>query len=92
MEKEEVFVAKVSKVKNSRSGRYFVYRFNLPKKIGEKLMLKEGDYVLFKAKKAKWYHLLDWSKMTATYQMLPDELKRKIAEDGFCSEPTGEVK
>nr|WP_255430351.1 hypothetical protein [Sulfolobus sp. NOB8H2] len=46
----------------------------------KELELKDGDYLLVKAKKAKWYHLLDWEEMKNVYNMLPEEIKKEVDE------------
>jgi hypothetical protein len=80
------FVAKVFKAKTRKGMNYFVYRFNMPKDVGDRLNLVDGDLVFFKANKAQWYHMLDWDKMQKTYQMLPLEIRSKIVESGLFDE------
>jgi NAD(P)H-hydrate repair Nnr-like enzyme with NAD(P)H-hydrate epimerase domain len=42
-----------------------------------------GDFLFFKAKKAQWYHMLDWEMMENTWRMLPAEIKQKVIMDGL---------
>lgn len=77
------FVAKVQKAKTRKNKNYFVLRATIPKEVSEKLGAKMGDYLFFKAKKAEWYHMLDWSEMGKTWQMLPDEIRNRLIIDGL---------
>jgi len=82
-EKTVSFVAKLFKAKTRKDKDYFVYRFNMPKEIAEKLSLKEEDYLVFSAHQAKWYHLIDWDEMETAWSMLPNETKDAIRASGL---------
>ncbi len=86
---KETFVAKVSRIRNRRGKDkdYFIYRVNLPTEVAEKLGLEEHDYLLLAAQKAEWYHLLDWSKMKATWDKLPEDMRTKIAASDLFTVP-----
>jgi hypothetical protein len=77
------FVAKVQKAKTRKNKNYFVLRATIPKEASEKIGAKAGDYLFFKAKKAEWYHMLDWSQMGTTFQMLPNEVRNRLIVDGL---------
>ena len=38
---------------------------------------------MFRAKKAQWYHMLDWGKMENTWKMLPNDVRNRIIFDGL---------
>jgi hypothetical protein len=76
------FVAKLQKAKTRKDKDYFVLRTTVPKSIAEKISAEPGDYLFFKAKKAKWYHMLDWKKMQTTWQMLPNNIKSQAILEG----------
>lgn len=80
------FVAKVQKAKTRKGKNYFIFRTTIPKTIAAKIDVKGGDYICFKAKKAQWYHMLDWKTMGTTWGMLPNEIRDRIIVDGFCSQ------
>jgi len=77
------FVAKIQKAKTRKNKNYFVLRATVPKNVAEKMDAKPGDYLLFKTKKAQWYHLLDWKAMENTWKMLPEEIRNRIIRDGL---------
>ena len=79
----ETFVAKVTKTRNKKGTDYFIYRLNVPNRVAEQLKMSENDYLVLAAKKAEWYHLIDWSEATNTWVKLPTEIKDKIIEDGL---------
>jgi hypothetical protein len=81
------FVAKVQKAKTRKNKDYFVLRTTIPKEVSVKIGVEAGDYLFFRAKKAQWYHMLDWKKMSNTWKMLPDEIRNRITMDGICSQP-----
>lgn len=83
MVKEAVFPVKVYASKNRKGKNYFVYKVTIPKKIAKELKIKKDDYLLLKATKAQWFHLLDWGEMQSTWAMLPDHLKTRIRESGL---------
>jgi hypothetical protein len=87
---ETVFVAKTVKVKNSKVKDYFLYRMTIPKEVAEKMELGASDHLLLKAKKAEWYHLLDWSQMDKGWDMLSDKAKGEILSLGLPA-PKGVV-
>jgi len=78
------FVAKVQKAKTRKDKNYFILRTTIPKDVAKKIDVEPGDYLLFKAKKAQWYHMLDWEKMENTRRMLPVEIRERIIMDGVC--------
>jgi hypothetical protein len=77
------FVAKLQKAQTRKGKNYFVFRATIPKEIAEKLDAEPGDYLFFKAKKAKWYHMLNWQEMPKTWGMLPANLKEQLELDGL---------
>jgi len=79
----KVFVAKVNRIINDKTNNYYIHRINIPSNVVEELNLGKEDYLLFKAKKAEWYDMLDWSEMKTTWDKLPAEIKNKIKEDGI---------
>ena len=83
MVKEVVFPVKVYASKNRKGKDYFVYKVTIPKKIAKELRITKDDYLLLKASKAEWFHLLDWDEMQPTWAMLPDHMKARIRESGL---------
>lgn len=79
----KTFVAKVNRIINDKANNYYIHRINIPSEVVEELKLGKEDFLLFKAKKAEWYDMLDWSEMKATWDKLPQEIKNKIKEDGI---------
>jgi hypothetical protein len=79
----KAFVAKVTRIRNSKDKAYFVHRINLPANIVEELQLDKEDYVLLRAEKAQWYHMLDWQQMKTTWNRLPNEIRQKIIDEGL---------
>jgi len=80
------FVAKLQKAKTRKNKDYFVLRATVPKDVAKKIDAKPGEYLCFKAKKALWYHLLNWGAMENTWRMLPDEIRNRIIVDGLYSQ------
>lgn len=80
------FVAKLQKAKTRKDKEYFIFRTTIPKTIAEKIGVKAGGFVFFKAKKAQWYHMLDWEKMENTWAMLPQDVRNKVIIDGLCNQ------
>lgn len=80
------FVAKVSRIKNKKDKEYYIHRINLPSEVTKELELQNKDYVFLKAKKAEWYHMLEWSTMSPTWNKLPLDTKQKIIDDGLIQE------
>jgi len=80
------FVAKMQKAKTRKNKDYFVLRATIPKDVTKKIGVKPGEYLFFKAKKAQWYHMLDWQKMGNTWKMLPDNVRNEIILGGLCQE------
>lgn len=76
------FVAKLQKAKTRKDKDYFVLRTTIPKSIAEEMKAGAGEYIFVKAKKAEWYHMLDWKEMKNTWQMLPNNIKKKVIMDG----------
>jgi len=77
------FVAKVQKAKTRKNKDYFILRVSVPKDVAKKIDAQAGEYLFFKAKKAEWYHMLDWSKMETTWQMLPNGIKNQTILEGL---------
>jgi len=84
----EPFVAKLQKAKTRKGRDYFVLRVSIPKDAARKLEVGAGDYVFFKAKKAEWFHMLDWSQMKGTWNILPEEVKQEVYLSGLVQPPT----
>jgi hypothetical protein len=85
------FVAKMQKAKTRKDKDYFVLRATVPKDVVKKINAKPGDYLFFRAKKAQWYHMLDWTKMESTWRMLPIDVKRRVVLDGlYCQGAPGQ--
>lgn len=82
------FVAKVSRIKNSKNKNYFIHRVNIPSEVIESLdlNLEKNEYLFFRdVKKAEWYHMLDWSKMNQTWDKLPKNVRDEIIADGLIN-------
>lgn len=47
--------------------------------------------MFFRAKKAQWYHMMDWKAMTNTWTMLPEDIRRRIVFDGLYGQRTFET-
>ena len=77
------FVAKIQKAKTRKGKDYFVLRATVPKDVAERINAKPGDYLFFKARKAEWYHMLDWRQMETTWRMLPSEIKNQAILEGL---------
>lgn len=84
------FTVKVSKIKNNKDKNYYVHRINIPSDVIEdlKLNLDQDEYLFLQAKKAEWYHLLDWSTMNTTWDKLPNKVKNEIISDGLMDAST----
>ena len=79
----ETFVAKVQKAKTRKGKEYFVSRITIPKDAIKNIDVESGEYIFFKAKKAEWFHMLEWENMKSTWNMLPSETKLQIICDGL---------
>lgn len=77
------FVAKLQKAKTRKGKDYFVLRVIIPKDAAKKIDAKPNEYVFFRAKKAMWYHMMDWNQMAATWQMLPNEIQKEVISSGL---------
>lgn len=77
------FVAKIQKAKTRKNKNYFVSRTTIPKEIVQKIGVKAGEFIFFRAKKAQWYHMVDWKAMTNTWEMLPEDVRRRVVLDGL---------
>jgi hypothetical protein len=77
------FVAKIQKAKTRKNRDYYILRTTVPKEIAERMNVEPGDFLFFKAKKAQWYHMLDWEAMENTWKMLPPEIQSKVVMDGL---------
>lgn len=80
------FVAKMQKAKTRKGKDYFVLRATIPKDVVEKIQAKPGDYLFFKAKKAKWFHMVNWQEMKNTWNMLPGDVKDQVIMDGLINQ------
>jgi hypothetical protein len=72
------FVAKTQKAKTRKGLHYFILRITIPKEVAQKADVKPDDYLLLKAKKAQWYHMMDWNEMESAWKILPQEIKTKV--------------
>lgn len=79
----ETFVAKVQNVKTRKGKDYFISRITIPKEAINNIELDSEDYVFIKAKKAEWFHMLNWDDMESTWNMLPLETKIEVIKDGL---------
>ena len=79
------FVAKVKKIRNRKGKNYFIYRVNIPVSASKKLEIGDEDYLLINARKAEWYHLLDWTTMKKTWDKLPASVKTDIVKSGLST-------
>lgn len=77
------FVAKIQKAKTRKNKDYYILRTTVPKEIAEKMNVAPGDFVFFRAKKAQWYHMIDWEAMENTWKILPREVQSKVISDGL---------
>lgn len=77
------FVAKIQKAKTRKNKDYYILRTTVPKEIAEKMNVEPGDFVFFNAKKAQWYHMIEWEAMENTWKMLPPEVQRRVIGDGL---------
>lgn len=73
------FTVKVQKARTRRGKQYYVLRVTIPKAVQHKLHVRPNDYLFLLAEQAKWYHLVDWTKMPETLQRLPDDLRKVLA-------------
>jgi hypothetical protein len=80
------FVAKLQKAKTRKGKDYFILRATIPKDVVEKIQAKPGDFLFFKAKKAKWFHMLNWQEMKNTWKMLPSNVKDQVVMDGLINQ------
>lgn len=77
------FVAKIQKAKTRKNKDYYILRTTVPKEIAGKMNVAPGDFVFFKAKKAQWYHMINWEAMENTWKILPREVQSKVISDGL---------
>jgi hypothetical protein len=77
------FVAKMQKAKTRKNKDYFVLRATIPKEVVQKIDVKPGEFLFFRAKKAQWYHMMDWQSMRNTWVMLPQEIRDRVMIDGL---------
>lgn len=82
------FVAKIQKAKTRKNKDYYVLRTTVPKEVAEKMGVEPGDFLFFKAKKAQWYHMLDWEAMENTWKMLPPDVQNRVLMDGLYNQGT----
>jgi len=78
------FVAKAQKAATRKGKDYFILRVTVPKDVAKKMEAEPGEFIFFKARKAQWYDMLDWSKMQNTFGMLPPDIRNQvILEEGL---------
>ncbi len=77
------FVAKTQKSTTRKDKDYFVLRVTIPKQIAKKIDARPEDYLVLRAKKAAWYHMVNWREMGATWGMLPPEIKVEVTLTGL---------
>jgi len=77
------FVAKVQKARTRKGKDYYVLRVTIPKDVAKETDVQPNEYMFFRAKKAMWYHMMDWNQMAATWQMLPPEIKKEVIISGL---------
>jgi len=77
------FVAKVQKARTRKDKDYFVLRVTIPKDVAKDMDTQPGDFLLFRAKKAEWHHMLDWNRMQTAWELLPQQIKNKIFMEGL---------
>ena len=88
----KTFVAKVTKTRNRKDKDYFIYRLNVPNQVAAELEIADDDYLVMKAKKAEWYHLMDWTESRTTWIKLPSDIKAKIIADGLLDTENSRIK
>ena len=84
------FVSKVGKIKNSKDKEYYIHRINIPSYVTKDIDLKQDDHIFIQAKKAEWYHMLEWDTMSKTWNKLPQNIKKEIIADGLVESYTVE--
>jgi hypothetical protein len=77
------FVAKAQRTKTRKGKDYFVLRITLPKDKTEKMNANPDDFLLIRAKKALWYHMMKWNEMEPAWRMLPQEIKIDVIMAGL---------
>ncbi len=77
------FVAKAQKAKTRKGKEYFVLRVTIPREAAKEMEVGPDDYLVFRAKRAQWYHMINWSEMSTTWRMLPAEVKREVTITGL---------
>jgi bifunctional DNA-binding transcriptional regulator/antitoxin component of YhaV-PrlF toxin-antitoxin module len=74
------FVARISASKTKVNGRtYEAYRLTVPRDLADAMGLKDGDHALVFLRKARWYHLIDWSDDRNLMDELPEDARREIS-------------
>ena len=77
-EKEVVIVANVSVIESRKTARSTIpIRITVPTDKARELVLREGDHLLIRARKAKWFHLLDWHEMRDVYEIFSRKIRRE---------------
>lgn len=82
------FVAKAQKTKTRKGKDYFVLRVTIPKESAEQIGAAPDDFLLFRAKKALWYHMIDWNEMEPTWKMLPPQTRIDVIVAGLPNPDT----
>ena len=77
------FTAKAQRVRTRKGKDYFVLRVTLPKDAAEQIGAQPDDILLFRAKKALWYHMMDWNEMESAWRMLPQQIKSDVIMAGL---------
>lgn len=45
--------------------------------------LKDGELVTIDVRRSRWWEILDWLKLKEAYELLPADIKQKIANSGM---------
>lgn len=77
------FVARVHKVRTRRGKDYSILRVTIPKEIGQKLGVRNKEFLFLMAQKAEWFHMIDWTRMPETFAKLPDDLRTVLGMSGL---------
>ena len=82
--RSDVFIVKVKKQDYSdRKNAFYEMRAVVPLNVVKGLGLKELDYVIVTAKRAEWFHVVDWLADPIAFDKLPQDIKQKIIESGL---------
>jgi hypothetical protein len=84
------FTAKAQRSKTRKGKEYFVLRVTIPKYASEQIKAGPDDYLVLKAKKAQWYHMMDWNEMKPAWDMLPQDIKADVLLAGLPNPGTNQ--